>query len=576
MKFRKKFIYLLIIFFVASIFFHNSKIVKSQELTNNPPSYINKPTEIPGSFIIEFYEDPKIITNPITSEDILSNNQLSTENGVKFTTASDKSLEVVNSLNTLNAKSANPITKDNKIYSINIPKTVSINSVNENLKKDKNVKFIEPNYLYYISYFPNDPYFKKEGPTNYFQWNLVAIKAPEAWNITKGSRNVIVAVLDTGIARNAPEFQGVNILQGKRFSWKSDDSGLLINDNPIDELGHGTHVSATIIQKMDNNSHATGIAPNVTLLPVKANNERNPGNFTSTALIAALDYIKTQNAHVVNMSLGGGFMGRPFENKIQELINSGITIVAATGNGADRNYQLRVGYPAALPGVIAVGASRFDNIRSNYSQYGAPTYGELGEHGVTVMAPGGQYITDDETNFQDQNNDNLPDGILQQTIDINNPGSFTNIKNPEGSCGSISPKICTKGCRINDSCGLLQGTSMASPHVAAVVALMKSVNISLTPSQIQDILTRTANKSIPNYNAEEHGAGLVDTYRAVCESNPTLCTPCTPHPNGDANGDQKANLSDFELWRIRDPKANFNCTDGVNIADFTIWKQNFR
>lgn len=140
---------------------------------------------------------------------------------------------------------------------------------------------------------------------------------------------------------------------------------------------------------------------------------------------------------------------------------------------------------------------------------------------MTLVAPGGQWYTDDQTAVLDQNNDKLPDAIVQQTIIEGQPNTFTQVDE------TINPTYgakCISGGHLMESCGLINGTSQATPHVAAAAALMKSVNINLTPAQIQQILIQTANKTaIPSYNENEYGAGLLDLYAAVMAAggNPT-------------------------------------------------------
>lgn len=575
---KKAIIFWLILFFSGIFIFPEfsfGKMIKAPTFPNTTP----KP--IADSFLVEFVSDPEI--SEVTPSPVMGVNSSQTLNSAdkirKF--RSQKFPELNKKLETLKVKRIKGLSEKKKnIYKMSLEKGATAQKVINELKASPSVVKIEQNLAIPLAYNPNDPYFRlgSGDPKNYYQWNLAAINAPLAWNITKGVTSVRVAVIDSGLAfedyqgfRKAPELAGINVLPGKRYSsiknCSEDCSGCLdleppVEDNhPNDEFGHGTHVTMTIVQAMNNANHATGIAPNVSLIPIRASGQGNTGCLSEDAIIVGLDYAKNQGANVVNMSFGGSSLSTAVKNKIDELYNAGVSLVAATGNSADRDYSPRIIFPAAFPNVIAVGASRWDNMRAVYSQYGAPYNGQ----NVTLLAPGGQIINDEWTDFEDKNNDGLPDGIVQQTIISGQPAAFTQIDETLSDADCYSKKcIAEEGenCLIKASCGLYMGTSMATPHVSAVVALMKSVNFSLTPSQIKNILVQTANKNIPNYNSNEHGAGLLDAQAAVIAAagNPTSTPPTCPFWElGNVNCDTTGlrNNEDVEVvkdkWRPAGP-----------------------
>lgn len=452
----------------------------------------------------------------------------------------------------------------------------------EQYKKTSGVEFAEPNYL--VSglslpnvFLPNDPYFQRTAGQDY-QWNLYAIRMPEAWYIPPqgGSPSVKVAVIDSGVAFathtvheqqfvQAPELAGVNFVAPKRFESLSGDCTTplpvpIVDDHPHDQSGHGTHVTATIVQATNNAQHAAGIAFNTSIIPIKVLTACTSGTFAGESLgtisdiIAGINHAVGNGADVINLSLGMDQDSFALHNAITSSVNAGVTVVAATGNSATRTLSQPIMFPAAYPEVIAVGASRFDGKRADYSQYGPE---------LDLVAPGGQNEADQFDDsviqclidagvdfnagihciFPDQNNDLLPDGIVQQTIIPSQPTQFTSVV-PSTIPGFTTDMKCIHAdivgqavfVSVDQSCGLYNGTSMAAPHVAATAALILSVNSNLTPAQVKDILTATASKTaIPSYTQTEHGAGLLDANAALIAASggtitPPVSTP-TPTPN---------------------------------------------
>jgi serine protease len=454
---------------------------------------------------------------------------------------------------------------------------------------DPTVEYAEPNYIFRASFYPNDPYFL---PANNrlasFQWNLVRINMPQAWDLIQSAANVKVAVIDTGVAyenytldyntfAKAPELTNTTFiapyqhLSGSYYLDSNDQCNGYMLSTPIitthanDDDGHGTHVTSTITQGMNNGQHAAGIAPNVQIMPIKIMDSNGCTN--SVDIAAGIEYAISNGAKVINLSLGSGENSTTVQNAVNHALTSGVTVVAATGNDASRTNSPTIAYPAAYPGVIAVGASRYDNARAYYSQYGT---------GLTLLAPGGQMDSDDGTSPNDQNGDRLLDGIVAQTIKPYVYTEFTSVSEPNSLYDNWR---CVTGGTfyLEDDCGVYQGTSMAAPHVTAVVALMLARNPSLTPAQIKTILTNTAQKVvIPSYNPTEHGAGLLDAYAAVVaavSTNPTT----TPTPKvGDFDNSGNKDFGDFK--RLLNNFGATNCTYNlvgtsclINLFDIGKW-----
>ena len=211
-----------------------------------------------------------------------------------------------------------------------------------------------------------------------------------------------------------------------------------------DDNGHGTHVTGTIAQSTDNDEGVAGVAFNCSIMPVKVLNRYGSGTYADVAdgIIFAAD----NGAHVINLSLGGSSPSTTLENACAYAYQNGVTIVCAAGNDGEET----VSYPAAYDDYcIAVGATRYDETLSYYSNYG---------NSLDLVAPGGDLNID-------QNEDEYSDGILQQTFSGNTQ---------------------------NFGYWFYQGTSMAAPHVSGVVALLISSGAAITPDEVRSALQETA------------------------------------------------------------------------------------
>ena len=518
---------------ISALLISGSSPVFAQTIIPPEEPSSTKPRTVPGSIIVQFKDNPQFefeskqeITIPLLGQKIEIRKEGFTSKKFSSVTTITKDAKVEKVRKIYEKLPQAP--QIDKAYVIKTKPELTEQTIAK-LKNDPNVILAQPNYVYNALYVPNDPYFSQT-PLSYYQWSLARINAPLAWDITKGNPNIRVAVIDTGVAiedytetldstsytyRKAPELATVNI--AAKYRHVSYRCGFItceplptpiIDSHPGDRRGHGTHVTGTILQTMNNTAHATGIAPNVSLIAISADS-LGDGGFVTEDLLAALQFARDNGAHVVNMSLGGSSFDNAENQKIQELFAAGITVVAAAGNDGERTSSPPIIFPAGFPNVIAVGATRYDNKRAFYSQYGTPTNG----HDVTLVAPGGQWLTDEFNAVLDQNNDKLPDAIVQQTVIEGQPNIFTQV---DETINPVYGAKCVSGGRLMESCGLMMGTSMAAPHVTAAIALIKSVNINLTPAQVKQILIQTANKTaIPGYNENEYGAGLLDLYAAV-------------------------------------------------------------
>ena len=300
---------------------------------------------------------------------------------------------------------------------------------------------------------PNDPRYAE-------QWNMHMIGAEAAWQTTRAKgpgKGVVVAVIDTGVAYDDLEkgprgrdFGGTKFVPG--YDFVNDDS------LPWDDHGHGTHVAGTIAETTDNGEGVAGLAFDAEIMPLKVLSASGSG---STADIAdAIRWAADHGAKVINMSLGGPFPDDVMRNACKYAKKKGVLIVCAAGNSMGG----KVGYPAGFPECLAV---------SSVGPHGEIAYySSIGKQ-VAIAAPGGDKSLGEEF------------GILQNTILDGDPNS-------------------------NDYYGF-QGTSMASPHVAATAALVMGRGVT-DADEVKRILQNAATPKKPK---EKYGAGILNAAKSI-------------------------------------------------------------
>lgn len=351
------------------------------------------------------------------------------------------------------------------------------------LRRDPAVRYAAPNYIVRAQATPNDEAYP-------VQWHYPLIGLPDAWDTTTGDPNVIVAVIDTGILSGHPDLAG-QLVQGYDFisdpANAGDGNGLDANPedpgdqaNPGSEAYHGTHVLGTVVARGNNQIGVVGSAFTSRGMPLRALGIDGGG--TSYDVEQAVRYaaglpndsgtVPAQTADVINMSLGGPGFSEASQQLYNQVRQAGILVVAAAGNEATTD----LGYPASYNGVISVSAVDGQRRLTSYSNTGSR---------VDVAAPGGD-------TRQDFNGDGYPDGVLST----------------DGS---------RNGNRVNFVYRFLNGTSMATPHVAGVLALMKSVNPALTPDEVDVLLEqgRLTDDLGPSGRDDFYGHGLINAQLAV-------------------------------------------------------------
>jgi serine protease len=326
------------------------------------------------------------------------------------------------------------------------------------------VDYAEVNGRARAFFTPNDPGYR-------FQWNLRQINAPRTWDIQRGDPSVIVAIVDTGIAfedygpfRKAPDWGATRFVRG--FNVFSGD------EHANDDEGHGTNVASTVAEGTDNNEGYAGFAFACALMPVKVLDETGSGFFFQIA--EGVDYAATNGAKVINLSLGGPVESETMRRAVDGAVARGAVVVAAAGNESES----AVSFPASLPNVIAVGATDARKQLTYYSNFGSA---------LDLVAPGGDLDRDDDA-------DGVPDGILQQNLDPD----FVRI----GRFDVFTYDL------------LYQGTSQATPHVAALAALLIRQGIT-DPRAVQAAMESTAEDLGPTGRDDTYGHGLIRPDRAL-------------------------------------------------------------
>jgi serine protease len=361
----------------------------------------------------------------------------------------------------------------------------SVRATIDELRQDPNVDYAVPNWkAHAAAVVPNDPGWR-------LQWNMFStygINLVNAWTEAAargapGGRGAVVALLDSGVAyerhgryRRAPDLRRKTFIHPWDFIQR--------DGHPNDAYGHGTHVAGTIAQTTNNGIGTAGIAYNAKIMPLRVLDSLGDGD--SAAIARAIRYAVRYHADVINLSLE--FPPEVRSAEIPDVVSAlhlaqrrGIVVVAAAGN----QYDATVAYPARVKSVIAVGATTLDGCQADYSNTG---------HDLDVAAPGGgpdAPNTDSVWDAAHCNPDSLGKPIVQQTF----ASDFT---------------VQRFGLRRDYT-----GTSMASPHVAAIAALLiatKRLGPHPSPREIEARIKETAR---PTDRPDRYGAGLVDAAAAL-------------------------------------------------------------
>ena len=338
----------------------------------------------------------------------------------------------------------------------------------------------EANSIVQSNLTPNDPQYGS-------LYGMTKIGAPSAWDISTGSTSSVVAIIDTGIDYNHPDLLD-NIATNSReipSNGVDDDGNGYIDDyygydfvsndsNPMDDHFHGTHCAGTVGAKGNNGKGVTGVSWTVKLMPVKVLDAYGSGTLAGVA--SGMNYAVKRGVKILSMSLGTTSYSSTLENAVINARNSGALVIAAAGNSA-LDTDAYPHYPSSLPqdNVISVAASTSSDSFAYFSNYGATS--------VDLAAPG--------------------DSILSTYLG----GQYA----------------------------YASGTSMATPHVAGMAALILAVNPSLSYSSVKSILLQTVDP-ISSMSGKLVSGGRANIYKAVLRAQngqtPTPAPTNTPAPTG--------------------------------------------
>ena len=375
---------------------------------------------------------------------------------------------------------------------VELPEGEDIIPIAKMLGKYPNIEIAKPNFFNRINVDPNDPYFAGVSPASYpHQWNLrnlsqiplggtidADIDAPEAWDVTTGSQNVVIAILDSGIpmmngALSHPDLSSTSrIILGPDYT--NDGEGVR------DLYGHGTHVAGIAAAESNNGEGISGVAWNCRIMVIQVFVPGPPAGGSDqwffNGVKYAADYAQNNPGTrvIVNYSGGGGPSSEK-ESAIQYANARNVVVVASAGNNAGP-----VLYPAAYStsysNVIAVSATNHQDALSGYSNYGSQ---------INVAAPGGNGFEWDS------------DDIFSTTPTY----SFSLEAHGAGQYY-----------------GHISGTSMAAPHVTGTAALMLSVNPSFSPSALRTTLQQNADDKGPSGFDNQYGHGRINVLKSVARS----------------------------------------------------------
>jgi serine protease len=375
------------------------------------------------------------------------------------------------------------------------------------LARRADVEYAHPVYIRRPASRPNDALYP-------LMWHANLAQLPDAWDLTVGSDQVVVAVVDTGIKRNHPEF-GDRVLQGYDFvsdaTVADDGDG---RDSDPDDPGsladtssgqHGTHVAGIIGAIGNNGQGIAGVDWRCKILPVRAlgvRDGRAGGSDTDIAdairWAAGLEVAGVpRNPHpaqIINLSFAGPGAAQVLTDAVRAAMKAGSLVVAAAGNDAT---DANVYFPSAIPGVLSVAASDPEGRLADYSNYGDT---------VGILAPGGS---------------------LGMTIGGGEPGGvWSLVYDSDSQQLGYHP---------------YEGTSQAAPLVAGTAALMLAVYPNMQPDEIVRVIKETANTTLAC--VEGCGPGLINAAKAVLQARKLSPNPPPPTRDGQLQYAQKCSTS---------------------------------
>ena len=375
------------------------------------------------------------------------------------------------------------------------------------LKNNPDIEFAEPNFTYTIKPIKKDNFLNKvlqKFPSNNFTGNTpddpdfeklwgmnnsgsneprgkagiegADINAIKAWEITKGSRAIKIAVIDTGVDYNHPDLKSNMWINTKEIPGNGidDDGNGYIDDvygydfansdsDPMDGSGHGTHCSGTIGAIHNNQTGVSGVMADVSIMALKFLSDDGSG--TLEAAIRAIDYATMMDVDIMSNSWGGGARSEALLEAIKRASDKGIIFTAAAGNSSTDN-DAKPSYPSSydLPNIVSVAAITAQNGLANFSSYGKTS--------VHIAAPG------------------------QNILSTVNDGKYD----------------------------VYSGTSMATPHVSGVLGLLIAKEGRISHEALRERLTMTG-VPVAGLRGKTLTASRIDAYNLLTDIRPDRSGP---------------------------------------------------
>jgi subtilisin family serine protease len=353
-------------------------------------------------------------------------------------------------------------------------------SVVKRLSQNPNIEVIEPNYIYRASRTPNDPMLGQLwGMNNVGQADSdrqlgvagVDIGSSQAWDIETGSKEVVIAVIDTGVDYTNPDLapnMWTNDAELKGKAGADDDGNGVIDDiygfntitgggDPKDDHGHGSHCSGTIGAKGDDGKGIVGVNWNTRIMAIKFLDQDGSGTLENA--IKGIDYATKMGAKIISNSWGGGGESQTLKEAIERANVAGALFVAAAGNESNNN-DASPSFPASyqVPNVLSVAAVDNKGQIASFSNYG--------KNSVHVAAPGVNILSTTTAGYESWS-----------------------------------------------------GTSMATPHVSGIAGLIASHERNLTSLEIKNRIITTA-RPLTGLRGKVRGAGFANAYAALTNTTP--------------------------------------------------------
>lgn len=391
------------------------------------------------------------------------------------------------------------------VYKIVFEKNVPVEDLVKEIKNDNSIDFVEPNYIFHSFFTPNDPYYldpnppasersvapssggwnpiKDDGSLLDYQWGIKKIGMESAWDIVNNNREIVLAIVDTGVDYSHQELGGCSLEQINSGSCDKFVPGYdFVNDDndPADDNGHGTHLAGIAAAEINNQVGIAGTASKMRLMAVKSGN--NEGAFSNENGAQGIIYAAQNGTDIINLSWGGNFSSVPQLTKValDYAASLGVVLVAAAGN---TYFECPGCYPANHPAVIAVSATNYKDEKADFSSYG--NYVSLAAPGVNILS------------------------LRAKGADL----------------------YCPPDCKrhiVGQEYYWADGTSMAAPFVSALAGLILTKYNDIIGGNIDILKNILFNSALdlgqPGFD-NYYGYGRIDGYKAL--SNPNTNPPLT-------------------------------------------------